>query len=116
VGKRLAEVPEEAAAAAVTFRAAGGGAASARAVHAGRAFADAENTLAYDGRTVVDLFASWPVTGALELYGAVTNAFDEEYLADVSTALRRGTPRQVRLGLRLRTALPGSAAAAAAGR
>jgi outer membrane receptor protein involved in Fe transport len=112
-GKRIALVPEDWLSAGVTWRAAGGGSVSLRAVYTSGTFEDAENELAFDGRTLVDLFATWPLGRGLEVYGALTNAFDEEYLADLSSTLRLGSPRQLRAGVRVRTALPGSAAAAA---
>jgi outer membrane receptor protein involved in Fe transport len=109
-GKRIALVPEDHLGAGVTWRAARGGSVSLRAVYTSETFEDAENALAFDGRTLVDLFATWPLRHGLEIYGALTNAFGEEYLA--SSTLRLGSPRQVRAGVRVRTALPGSAAAA----
>jgi vitamin B12 transporter len=65
--------------------------------HAGRSFDDAENEIVVDSYTVVDLRAAYQLRDALELYGRLENAFDEEY----ETIAGYGTPgRGVFVGVR----------------
>jgi vitamin B12 transporter len=67
------------------------------AMHVGKSFDDAANTVVVDGYTVVDLRAAFQLRDQLELYGRLENAFDEEY----ETIARYGTPgRGVFVGVR----------------
>jgi vitamin B12 transporter len=70
---------------------------SIAAVHSGRSFDNASNTVALDSYTVVDLRAAFVFRDNLELYGRLENAFDEEY----ETIARYGTPgRAMFVGVR----------------
>ena len=70
---------------------------SIAAVHSGRSFDNASNTVALDSYTVVDLRAAFVFRDDLELYGRLENAFDEEY----ETIARYGTPgRALFVGVR----------------
>jgi outer membrane receptor protein involved in Fe transport len=102
-GTQLPEVPRQAASLTASYRLANGGTVSSTAIYVARKFADAANTLAYDSHTLVDCFFSWPLSNHLEVYVAATNLFDEVYLDDRTPTTRRGAPREVRLGLRIRT-------------
>ena len=112
-GKWITEVPRNTGTFKVEYVVPDGPLVSARMVYVSDQYADAANTLVYDAHTVVDLFASMPFTPHLEGYVAVTNLFDDQYLEDISVTTRRGAPRQVRAGIRLRTLFPGASATAA---
>ena len=47
--------------------------------HVGASFENAANTRRLAGYVLVDLRASFPITGAIEIYGRVENLFDESY-------------------------------------
>jgi len=110
-GNWITEVPRNTGTFKLEYVVPGGPLVSARAVYVSDQYADAANTLVYDAHTVVDLFASMPLSHHLEGYVAVTNLLDEQYLEDIAVTTRRGAPRQVRAGIRLRTLLPGSSPA-----
>jgi vitamin B12 transporter len=70
---------------------------SIAAVHSGRSFDNASNSVVLDSYTVVDLRAAFVFRDNLELYGRLENAFDEEY----ETIARYGTPgRALFVGVR----------------
>jgi outer membrane receptor protein involved in Fe transport len=87
----------------LTVQIPGGGTATLRIVYADEMFFDPANTIAYDSRTVVDLFGSWPLSRSLTGYLMVTNLLDEVYAETVTPTFRRGAPLEVRLGVRLLT-------------
>ncbi|WP_082992452.1 TonB-dependent siderophore receptor [Erythrobacter sp. QSSC1-22B] len=63
----------------------------------GDSFDNAANSVRLEGYEVFDLRASFPLTGALEVFGRVENVFDEEY----QTAAGYGSPgRGAFLGVR----------------
>jgi vitamin B12 transporter len=67
--------------------------------HTGASFENAANSVRLTGYTLVDLRASMPVTGNLELFGRVENLFDEVY----ETTFRYGSAgRGAYVGARLR--------------
>lgn len=56
-----------------------------------------------DAHWVVDLSAAYQVSPNLEVFGVVTNLFDDTYIASrLPHGLRPGAPRQARIGLRYR--------------
>jgi vitamin B12 transporter len=70
---------------------------SIAAVHSGRSFDNASNSVVLDSYTVVDLRAAFVFRDNLELYGRLENAFNEEY----ETIARYGTPgRALFVGVR----------------
>ncbi len=105
-GKRIAEVPANAASLRLVYAAPWNGLLSAQASYVDERFADAANLLAYDSHLLVDLYGSWPLADRLEAYLRVANLFDEAYLDDRTPTTRRGAPRQVHAGIRLRLGRP----------
>jgi len=109
-GKQIPFVPRNAASLGAVYRGPRGAVVSTRVSYVDEMFIDAENLFPFDSHTLVDLFASLPLSDVLEAYLGVTNAFGEEYLDDIAPTARYGPPRQVRVGVRLRTVLGGQPA------
>jgi outer membrane receptor protein involved in Fe transport len=75
-------------------------------------YADDANLLATDAVLVFDLFVSYPITEALEVFVSGENLFDRQYVADVNLGPRLGPPQAFFGGVRLRVPLSRSGAAA----
>ncbi|UTP40446.1 TonB-dependent receptor [Phenylobacterium sp. LH3H17] len=78
-GKRLTRRPEHLANILATYRWANDASISGAIRHVGASFDNAGNTYVLQGHTLLDLRASYPLTGALEVYGRVENVFDDDY-------------------------------------
>lgn len=76
--------------------------ARAQARYLGRQYEDDLNTLPMGDALLVDLFASWHVSGRFDLYLAVENLFDKTYLVGRSGVDTVGQPRFVHGGVRFR--------------
>ncbi|WP_165362143.1 TonB-dependent receptor plug domain-containing protein [Qipengyuania thermophila] len=96
---RLARQPRHALTAFADWTAPGGLTFSGDVRLVGDSFDDARNAVRLDGYALVDLRASLPLTGTVELFGRVENLFDA---ANVTVAGYNGTPRGVFAGVRLR--------------
>jgi outer membrane receptor protein involved in Fe transport len=68
----------------------------------GRQFENDVNTLPMDDALLVDLFANWHVTSRVDVYLAVENLFDDEYLVGRSGVDTIGQPRFIHGGVRMR--------------
>ncbi|MES2895921.1 MAG: TonB-dependent receptor [Pseudomonadota bacterium] len=78
-GKRLTRRPEHLANIQATYTWSNEASLTAAVRHVGASFDNAGNTYVLQGHTLLDLRASYPLTGALEVYGRVENAFDDDY-------------------------------------
>ena len=56
--------------------------------YVGDSFDNAANSFVLEDYVVVDLRASWPINGTVELYGRVENVFDKSY----ATTRNYGSP------------------------
>jgi vitamin B12 transporter len=98
-GNRLARRPGETVALLADYEAAAGWTLGATLALVSDSFDDAANSRRIAGHVTADLRASVPLGGAFELYGRVTNLFDEVY----ETASFYGQPgRRAFVGLRAR--------------
>lgn len=102
VGKRIPGVPRHAASSSLRFQSGTSFSASLRGRWRTEQYEDAQNDVPYDSHTVFDLGATWAVTPATDLFLVAENLFDEEYLGEVAVDLRRGAPRQIHAGVRVR--------------
>jgi outer membrane receptor protein involved in Fe transport len=102
VGNQIPEVPRHAASLAVRWAPSRGPTITLRGRIQSKRYGDDANQLVEDPHGVLDLFASVPITAALEVFGSAENLLDREYVADVNVGRRLGPPRQLFLGLRLR--------------
>jgi iron complex outermembrane receptor protein len=68
----------------------------------GKQFENDVNTLPMEDALLVDLFANWHVGNRIDLYLAVENLFDTEYLVGRSGVDTIGQPRFIHGGVRLR--------------
>lgn len=68
-----------------------------------RQFEDDRNTLPMPGFTVVDVSATQPLAGGVEVFAAAENLFDRRYLVGRAGVDTVGQPVTVRAGLRFRT-------------
>jgi vitamin B12 transporter len=89
-GLKLARRPSQSVNASIDYIWAFGLETGATVTHVGDSFDNASNTRRLDGYVLVDVRASYPLTGAVSLYGRVENLFDEQY----ETVFRNGTPRR----------------------
>ena len=94
-GKRVPQVPRNAATAQLSWRTFG-----AQVRFSSMQFDDDRNELPLDGYVVADLFASHPLRRGVELTLAVENLFDEDVEASATPVITLGQPRALRLGLR----------------
>jgi vitamin B12 transporter len=78
-GLYLARRPKETANAEATYTFGNRATLGAAVHHVGRSFDDAANSFVLKPYTLVDLRASWPVNDAIEVYGRVENALDDDY-------------------------------------
>lgn len=98
-GKRLTRRPEHMANFAADYAFAFGLKTGVAVRYVGETFNNDTNTVKVDAYTLVDLRASYPINDALEVYGRIENAFDEDY----QTVLNYGAPgRGVFGGVRVR--------------
>jgi vitamin B12 transporter len=86
-GKELRRRPGESANAAISYRWSIPLTTTLAAQYMGRSFENASNTVVLDDYVLVDLRASYELTGGWEIYGRVENLLDEEY----ETARRYGS-------------------------
>ncbi|RSB46832.1 TonB-dependent siderophore receptor [Brevundimonas sp. 357] len=89
-GKRLTRRPEHMANFAADYAFAFGLKTGVAVRYVGETFNNDTNTAKVDAYTLVDLRASYPINDALEIYGRIENAFDEDY----QTVLNYGAPGQ----------------------
>jgi vitamin B12 transporter len=93
----LARRPQNSLALIADYQATGGWGIGATVAHASSSFDDAANTRRLQGYVTVDIRGSVAITERLEIYGRVTNLFDEIY----ETASFYGQPgRQAFVGIR----------------
>ena len=85
---------------------------SAQVRHQSPRYMDVSNLDELNTYTVVNLFASYPLSRTFELYAMAQNVLDDKYLTDVTDGGEHGAPRQIFGGLRLRLPLGDRAAAA----
>jgi len=78
-GKRLTRRPEHQANIQATYRWANDAALTGAIRYVGDSFDNVGNTYVLQSYTLLDLRASYPLTEALEVYGRVENAFDDDY-------------------------------------
>jgi vitamin B12 transporter len=98
-GRFLARRPQHSLSALVDWTAPAGWSLGATLAHVSSSFDNASNSQRLPGYVTADIRGSWPVTQRLEIYGRVTNLFDEVY----ETARLYGQPgRQAVVGLRAR--------------
>jgi vitamin B12 transporter len=98
-GNRLPRRPENLANVTASWAWASGLSTSVAARYVGKSFTSDFNTVSTDPYTLVDLRASYPLPGGLELYGRVENLFDEDY----ETVPDYGVPgRSAIVGIRAR--------------
>ena len=71
--------------------------------YSSRQFEDDQNLLPLPEVTLVDLFASWHLTAAIDVFVAVDNLFDRQYLVGRAGVDTIGQPRFVHGGIRLRS-------------
>jgi len=64
-------------------------------------FDDDRNQFPLGSATIVDLSASRPIGRGIELFGAVENLFDDDYIVGATPTHTIGLPRTIRGGLRL---------------
>jgi vitamin B12 transporter len=96
-GNALARRPEHSVALVADYVAPGGWALGATLLHVSGSFDNAANTRAITGYVTADIRGSFAITDRIELYGRVTNLFDETY----ETVRLYGQPgRQAFVGLR----------------
>jgi outer membrane cobalamin receptor len=69
----------------------------------GAQYEDDLNTLEMGEALLLDLFATWHVTRLIDVFAAIENAFDEEYLVGRAGVDTIGQPRFIHGGLRIRT-------------
>ena len=100
VGKRVPQVPRAQASLSLGWR---GEAVTATLATrwSDSAFEDDRNSLALDSFTLVDAELARTLRRGLAVFAAVENVFDEEYIAGRAGVTTVGTPRLVRLGVRL---------------
>jgi outer membrane cobalamin receptor len=103
-GKRLAQVPENAATAVVRFSRPSWFDASMTVRYVGPQYEDDLNTLRLGGYALVDLAISRAITKNVELYAAAENIFDRVYSTGRTTdgVISIGEPFMARGGVRLR--------------
>lgn len=73
-------------------------------------YGDDANLLVTDKVLVFDLFVSYPLTRAFEVFFSGENLLDRQYVSDVTLGRRLGPPQAFFGGLRLRVPLPRSGA------
>lgn len=78
-GRALPRRPEETANAEVTYFWPFGLTTTVAAMHAGKSYDNASNTIELDGYTVVDFRAAYTFRETIEVFGRLENAFDEDY-------------------------------------
>lgn len=78
-GKRLARRPEHQANIQATYTWSNDATLTGAIRHVGDSFDNAGNSYVLQSHTLLDLRASWPVTGAVEIHGRVENVLDEDY-------------------------------------
>jgi outer membrane receptor protein involved in Fe transport len=101
VGKQLAQDPAHRATLSLAFEDPRYVTATLQTRFVGRQFEDDLNQLPMAGFFIVDLYASRRVIGELEIYAAVENLFNREYLVGRAGVDTVGQPFTVRAGLRL---------------
>jgi outer membrane receptor protein involved in Fe transport len=104
VGKQLAQDPVHRGTAIVTFHEPTLLTATVQLRVTGPQFEDDLNERGMGGYAVVDAFVSRQLVGGLELFAAVENLFNRQYLVGRAGIDTIGQPRMLRAGLRLRTA------------
>ncbi len=98
-GNALARRPEHSVAVVADYAARGGWGLGATLAHVSGSFDNATNRRAIPGHVTADIRGSYAITARIELYGRVTNLFDETY----ETVSFFGQPgRQAFVGLRAR--------------
>jgi len=86
-GRSLARRPSETTNAQLSYAWPAGLTTAVAVQHAGRSYENASNSTILDSYTVVDFRASYALSNAVEMFGRVENAFDEDY----ETVARYGT-------------------------
>jgi iron complex outermembrane receptor protein len=102
VGKQLAQDPAHRGTAIVTFHDVALLTATVQLRVTGPQFEDDLNERGMGGYAVVDAFVSRHLVGGLEIFGAVENLFDRQYLVGRAGVDTIGQPLMARIGLRLR--------------
>jgi iron complex outermembrane recepter protein len=102
VGKQLAQDPAHRGAAIVTFHDPALLTTTLQLRVTGPQFEDDLNERGMGGYAVVDAFVSRRLVGGLEIFGAVENLFDRQYLVGRAGVDTIGQPLMARVGLRLR--------------
>lgn len=100
VGKALVHAPAHRISGRAVLASARLGSAAVEVRWLGRAFEDDRNTLELPAYATLDLFASRPIAGGLELFAAIENALDRSYLVGRAGVDTVGAPRAARAGLR----------------
>ena len=101
VGNRLAQDPVHRASASLTFDRPTVLTATVQARFVGAQFEDDLNQLPMPGFLIVDLAASRRIASSVEVYAAIENLFNRQYLVGRAGIDTIGQPFTARLGLRL---------------
>jgi len=116
VGKQLPDVPRNAGSLALAWAAPFGLSTLFRGRAQSQRYGDDANLLAMDSHAIFDLFVSYPVTKALEVFVSGENLFDYQYVSEVNIGRRLGQPQAFFVGLRFRQPLARLASSAKTGR
>lgn len=105
VGNQIPDVSRHAGSVELTWAPVPGPSVSFRGRALSRRYADDSNQSAMDPHLVLDLFASYPVSKALEVFASCENLLDRQYVSDANVGRRLGPPRALFVGLRLKQPL-----------
>ena len=108
VGKQIPDVSRNAGSLSLNWAPTFGLALTLRGRAQSQRYGDDANLLVMDSHVIFDLFVSYPLTGALELFVSGENLLDRQYVSDVTLGRRLGPPQAFFGGLRLRVPLPRS--------
>lgn len=102
LGKKLPQAPKHLANMSLAYDDPQRLAANIQLRYLGKQFENDVNTLPMDDALLVDLFANWHVTSRVDVFLAVENLFDDEYLVGRSGVDTIGQPRFIHGGVRVR--------------
>lgn len=105
VGNQIPDVPRNAGSLSLNWAPSSGPSVTFRGRAQSRRYGDDANLLEEDKHVLFDLFVSYPLTRALEIFASGENLLDRQYVSDVNIGRRLGQPRALFVGLRLRQPL-----------
>lgn len=105
IGNQIPDVPRNAGSLSLNWAPSSGPSVTFRGRAQSRRYGDDANLLEEDKHLIFDLFVSYPLTRALDLFASGENLLNRQYVSDVNIGRRLGQPRALFVGLRLRQPL-----------